>query len=111
MIRRPPRSTLFPYTTLFRSARLAPPGDGKVGEQRYRLARVDLELAAVVLHVRRTEQRYPRPRPRTVPVHHTLIIVAMRAERNDPGGKRAPVTFWWEKAPDRCGPGPSGALR
>src|SRR3712207_7021728 len=25
MIRRPPRSTLFPYTTLFRSPRLAPP--------------------------------------------------------------------------------------
>src|SRR3989475_13057659 len=28
MIRRPPRSTLFPYTTLFRSAR--PPSDGGV---------------------------------------------------------------------------------
>src|SRR2546430_8271017 len=27
MIRRPPRSTLFPYTTLFRSVRHAPPGD------------------------------------------------------------------------------------
>src|SRR2546422_2320352 len=27
MIRRPPRSTLFPYTTLFRSARHAQPGD------------------------------------------------------------------------------------
>src|SRR6266536_1084298 len=27
MIRRPPRSTLFPYTTLFRSARAAAPGD------------------------------------------------------------------------------------
>src|SRR6266498_2457905 len=26
MIRRPPRSTLFPYTTLFRSRRRAPPG-------------------------------------------------------------------------------------
>src|ERR1039458_8749230 len=26
MIRRPPRSTLFPYTTLFRSTRLTPPG-------------------------------------------------------------------------------------
>src|SRR5688572_31542083 len=26
MIRRPPRSTLFPYTTLFRSPRLAKPG-------------------------------------------------------------------------------------
>src|SRR2546430_5795002 len=27
MIRRPPRSTLFPYTTLFRSKRLLPAGD------------------------------------------------------------------------------------
>src|SRR2546422_8176005 len=27
MIRRPPRSTLFPYTTLFRSAQLQPFGD------------------------------------------------------------------------------------
>src|SRR5260221_10153978 len=27
MIRRPPRSTLFPYTTLFRSAQLAATGD------------------------------------------------------------------------------------
>src|SRR3989442_13512712 len=27
MIRRPPRSTLFPYTTLFRSVRLAQAGD------------------------------------------------------------------------------------
>src|SRR2546430_8277778 len=27
MIRRPPRSTLFPYTTLFRSARLPPFGE------------------------------------------------------------------------------------
>src|SRR5688572_32070199 len=26
MIRRPPRSTLFPYTTLFRSALMKPPG-------------------------------------------------------------------------------------
>src|SRR5437773_9665037 len=28
MSRRPPRSTLFPYTTLFRSGRLRPPGGG-----------------------------------------------------------------------------------
>src|SRR5947199_5356997 len=41
MIRRPPRSTLFPYTTLFRSRRNASPGgrsprlkDGNYGEQR-----------------------------------------------------------------------------
>src|SRR3712207_8504285 len=31
MIRRPPRSTLFPYTTLFRSARRLPGGDGLDG--------------------------------------------------------------------------------
>src|SRR5256885_17181834 len=30
MIRRPPRSTLFPYTTLFRSAHLAGDGAGRV---------------------------------------------------------------------------------
>src|SRR3712207_7948140 len=28
MIRRPPRSTLFPYTTLFRSRQAVPEGDG-----------------------------------------------------------------------------------
>src|SRR3712207_8235252 len=33
MIRRPPRSTLFPYTTLFRSSAL-PDGEGEFGPQR-----------------------------------------------------------------------------
>src|SRR5688572_30934972 len=33
MIRRPPRSTLFPYTTLFRSAGVG--NDGQVGESMY----------------------------------------------------------------------------
>src|SRR5260221_9255812 len=31
MIRRPPRSTLFPYTTLFRSVELLEGGDARVG--------------------------------------------------------------------------------
>src|SRR2546427_9090739 len=31
MIRRPPRSTLFPYTTLFRSHAAVPEGDGFAG--------------------------------------------------------------------------------
>src|SRR3712207_7219979 len=31
MIRRPPRSTLFPYTTLFRSAQQAPAASKKLG--------------------------------------------------------------------------------
>src|SRR2546421_9620697 len=30
MIRRPPRSTLFPYTTLFRSRKLPPPGGSRL---------------------------------------------------------------------------------
>src|SRR5256885_6285778 len=34
MIRRPPRSTLFPYTTLFRSIHAAPTGTGAEGEDR-----------------------------------------------------------------------------
>src|SRR5438874_5885630 len=42
MIRRPPRSTLFPYTTLFRSQR--PGGDELAGGS----AEVDLEQAQVV---------------------------------------------------------------
>src|SRR3712207_8973032 len=32
MIRRPPRSTLFPYTTLFRSGALDRQGDGDAGD-------------------------------------------------------------------------------
>src|SRR5256885_11910125 len=42
MIRRPPRSTLFPYTTLFRSWTLA--GSDAVG-----MARLEHEVAAAVL--------------------------------------------------------------
>src|SRR3712207_7049325 len=34
MIRRPPRSTLFPYTTLFRSARVGAPGTDQAGAVR-----------------------------------------------------------------------------
>src|SRR5258707_2667042 len=36
MIRRPPRSTLFPYTTLFRSIRRAPDADLGSGVRRWR---------------------------------------------------------------------------
>src|SRR3712207_7823672 len=65
MIRRPPRSTLFPYTTLFRSEAVA----GQAGDQRV----VDLERDAALvaqplghavdhqpadpLHLRRRERR------------------------------------------------------
>src|SRR2546427_9276129 len=48
MLRRPPRSTLFPYTTLFRSLRLGPVGRGSGGPERFE-ARSD-EIAGAVLH-------------------------------------------------------------
>src|SRR3712207_6942286 len=44
MIRRPPRSTLFPYTTLFRSGRLL----GRIAPVR----RVNVPLSQVPAHVR-----------------------------------------------------------
>src|SRR5687768_18094130 len=44
MIRRPPRSTLFPYTTLFRSARVQPQRVGVLDE--HRRAAVDRDRAA-----------------------------------------------------------------
>src|SRR3712207_8344275 len=44
MIRRPPRSTLFPYTTLFRSARVLPERHDQVIAALDDVARVDPEL-------------------------------------------------------------------
>src|SRR5438874_8396658 len=52
MIRRPPRSTLFPYTTLFRSSAAARPGSDASNSQL--LARIlsgVARLAGVMLHV------------------------------------------------------------
>src|SRR3712207_8560630 len=50
MIRRPPRSTLFPYTTLFRSPRAAEEElDGAVGNWRQLLERFASDRAPVYL--------------------------------------------------------------
>src|SRR5256886_17537327 len=45
MIRRPPRSTLFPYTTLFRSLAIALP-EGEIAD--HRLPRQRIEIVALV---------------------------------------------------------------
>src|SRR3712207_7572848 len=58
MIRRPPRSTLFPYTTLFRSARALRPRD------RRRRRRVRRERVADRSHGRQRHPGQGRPRPR-----------------------------------------------
>src|SRR5437868_12624155 len=41
MIRRPPRSTLFPYTTLFRSEGRGRAASGDRGEDQLRMVRID----------------------------------------------------------------------
>src|SRR2546422_3249455 len=57
MIRRPPRSTLFPYTTLFRSQRVERPAELRKGEERHPALAGDpghIHLAA--LHASRDQQ-------------------------------------------------------
>src|SRR5258708_26375361 len=63
MIRRPPRSTLFPYTTLFRSDHLAQrDADRRLEDARLLHVTADaVEARAAVLHLGR-EQREVRPR-------------------------------------------------
>src|SRR2546421_3784808 len=68
MIRRPPRSTLFPYTTLFRSpgrARRALPGDGAL---RHRGGRRDLDRGGL--------------RRGVVQQHHGLPAARVRSEEH-----------------------------
>src|SRR2546430_7673910 len=50
MIRRPPRSTLFPYTTLFRSDRIRHPADIEPGE---------IEVPIVAIHRKEREVLAP----------------------------------------------------
>src|SRR5690349_23773161 len=66
MIRRPPRSTLFPYTTLFRSPTGGPtgplPGEGQCRHGPHQLGaagdpELRVDLGQVVLHGPRTEEQ------------------------------------------------------
>src|SRR3712207_8068062 len=66
MIRRPPRSTLFPYTTLFRSRRQEAPRPDLEGGQVARRARARAQAQARGVHrldVLGVEPRHVRHRP------------------------------------------------
>src|SRR2546426_7441061 len=63
MIRRPPRSTLFPYTTLFRSPNLILPGENH-GHRAHRLERAGRQAIHVVeeiVHEQSDRDRAPLP--------------------------------------------------
>src|SRR5260370_30301635 len=56
MIRRPPRSTLFPYTTLFRSLVYVPERSGSTVALSIRASPDPLLIAAAILPARRSEE-------------------------------------------------------
>src|SRR2546429_8951810 len=77
MIRRPPRSTLFPYTTLFRSVRAAHPafGAGALGARRGTHPPEPRGHRAQPLHRRRgARPRCRRELPGAFPAMSTLVI-------------------------------------
>src|SRR5258707_4617382 len=85
MIRRPPRSTLFPYTTLFRSVRVHVAGeelhrvvDGQTGGDRAApRGDVDIDVPLRVLHLEGEELRDHR-------VRHVIDDEVGRAQLSNP---------------------------
>src|SRR2546428_10099535 len=61
MIRRPPRSTLFPYTTLFRSSQGERPAGGVLGQ---RQDRIGVDAGDVVLGGKKEHVGVRQTRPR-----------------------------------------------
>src|SRR2546430_11528077 len=99
MIRRPPRSTLFPYTTLFRSQQLRLGGERKIDdfieEQRAAPGQLELPLLALMRPGERTllvaEQLRLDQRVRDrAAVDGDERLVAAGAPMDEPPGPRAP---------------------
>src|SRR3989475_3167834 len=86
MIRRPPRSTLFPYTTLFRSDALYWAGDSVAGAQAARevAAKADAPLAATA--VDRAEQYADRKSTRLNSSHSQISYAVFCLKKKKPAG-------------------------
>src|SRR2546430_4815119 len=85
MIRRPPRSTLFPYTTLFRSEEGGPGevGGERVGGGERHLMVVGVRVAPLHPRERRSgERRFERENPLRQGVGHRGGRVARRSEEH-----------------------------
>src|SRR3712207_8064500 len=74
MIRRPPRSTLFPYTTLFRSD----PDPATLLQQRR-----DESLGVATALPQGLRDAGPGGRPLQVPPHVLQVLISLRLERVD----------------------------
>src|SRR5690349_23005711 len=80
MIRRPPRSTLFPYTTLFRSDLHALPGrfhvhpDGAAGRR---------ELHAVVDQIRHEDRKSTRLNSSHVEISYAVFCLKKKKKKNN----------------------------
>src|SRR5947207_8456331 len=66
MIRRPPRSTLFPYTTLFRSKLNIPAAGGQLGRQSSSQIHPECQFAWGFLHVKEMPSRASTGRDQSV---------------------------------------------
>src|SRR2546429_2370818 len=82
MIRRPPRSTLFPYTTLFRSL-----GDlqGRIWTRPTFATRFELPSAVMVEHLRRSEEHTSELQSR---LHLVCRLLLEKKKNNISGGLR-----------------------
>src|SRR4051794_41492674 len=85
MIRRPPRSTLFPYTTLFRSLWVVPIGDDQ------RAVGGDADVGGAELLVRRTSSSADRKSTRLNSSHPSIsyAVFCLKKKKN----KRIPRTL------------------
>src|SRR3712207_7298818 len=75
MIRRPPRSTLFPYTTLFRSVVRAGTGLGVVLDRARRHVEQRQPLDGAVIEVHAAELRGPRSEEHTSELQSRQYLV------------------------------------
>src|SRR2546425_11834135 len=87
MIRRPPRSTLFPYTTLFRSCDPAPAGGIGIGAARARARRPRDRI--LHLSVTDAEKSAPRAEPHGHLWPHGQVLEASERGAGQAGGSPA----------------------
>src|SRR5260221_9210109 len=76
MIRRPPRSTLFPYTTLFRSPRVDPLAEGRLAQR----DQCDGERRVGLRGARRSEEHTSELQS------HSDLVCRLLLEKKKPGG-------------------------